>query len=94
MNHDCPACGLPYYREPGYFVGAMIVNYVTTIFIVIAAYLISRLLPPVWNASPETKITVWLIASVCLSLALVPWARSVWIAVDYWIEPWSENQRS
>lgn len=93
MNHDCPVCGIPYYREPGYFVGAMIVNYIVTIFIVIVAYLVSRLIPPFWNASPETKITVWLIASVCLSLALVPWTRSLWIAVDFWVEPWAPNER-
>ena len=94
MNRECPVCGLPYYREPGYFVGAMIFNYIGTIFTVIVAYLISLLLPPIWRAAPERKIMVWLIASVCLSLALVPWTRSLWIAIDFWIGPWSVTERS
>lgn len=94
MNRECPECGLPYYREPGYFVGAMIVNYMATVFIIIVAYLVTRELPPMWSASPEKKITVWLVAATCLSILLVPLARSVWIAVDYWIEPWTAEERS
>jgi uncharacterized protein (DUF983 family) len=94
MNRACPECGLPYYREPGYFVGAMMVNYAATVFIIIAAYLVTRKLPPMWSASPEKKITVWLAAATCISILLVPLARSVWIAVDYWVEPWTAEERS
>ncbi len=88
MHHDCPLCRLDYFREPGYYVGAMIVNYAATAFIVLAAYLLSRLLPEIWHAAPSTKIPVWMACAVLISLALVPYTRSLWLAFDYWIEPW------
>ena len=88
MYHDCPLCGLRYYREPGYYVGAMIVNYGVTAFFMIAIYLVSLLLPDFWHVTTGTKIIVWMLAAALVSLALVPHARSLWLAVDYWIEPW------
>jgi uncharacterized protein (DUF983 family) len=88
MYHECPLCGLPYYREPGYYVGAMIVNYGVTAFALISIYLVSLLLPEFWHVTPGTKIIAWMFAAALVSLALVPHARSLWLAVDYWIEPW------
>jgi uncharacterized protein (DUF983 family) len=91
MFHDCPVCRLDYFREPGYYVGAMIVNYLATAFLILGAYLISRALPEIWHAAPQTKIPVWMACAVVISLALVPLARSMWLALDYWIEPWQPN---
>lgn len=36
MNEDCPVCGLHFEREPGFFVGAMYVNYAFSVAIFIA----------------------------------------------------------
>ena len=36
MHVHCPTCGLKYEREPGFFIGAMYVNYAFTVAIVIA----------------------------------------------------------
>ena len=36
MNDDCPVCGLHFEREPGFFVGAMYVNYAFSVAIFIA----------------------------------------------------------
>lgn len=90
--HECPLCGLRYYREPGYYVGAMIVNYGLTAFALIAIYLFSLLLPPFWHVSSGTKIIAWMAAAALVSLALVPHTRSLWLAVDYWIEPWPPTE--
>jgi uncharacterized protein (DUF983 family) len=92
MYHECPLCGLEFYRESGYYVGAMIVNYGVVALVMIVAYLISRQLPEWWHAPVNTKILAWMGAAVVLSLALVPHARSLWLAVDYWIEPWKPAQ--
>jgi uncharacterized protein (DUF983 family) len=92
MYHDCPVCGLDYFRESGYYVGAMIINYATTAFLMLVIYLlVVFLVPPLWNAPPETKIPVWMGASILVSLALFHHCRAIWIAVDYWLEPWQPN---
>jgi len=89
MYHECPLCGLAFYRESGYYVGAMILNYGVTALVMVVAYLISRALPEWWHAPANTKILAWMAAAALLSLALVPLMRSLWLAVDYWIEPWA-----
>ena len=89
MHHDCPVCGLNYFREPGYYVGAMILNYAATAFLMLVIYLlVAFLLPPIWNAPPETKIPVWMGGAIVVSLALDQHCRALWLAVDYWLEPW------
>jgi len=87
MNRSCPVCGLGYYRESGYYVGAMMINYGITAFLVLVAYLLSRLMPVMWHASPEWKIPVWMAAAIAISLLLVPVTRGLWLAFDYWVEP-------
>jgi len=89
MVHDCPSCGLSFYRESGYYVGAMIVNYGMTAAIVIVTYLVSLTLPVLWPASIDTKIWGWFAFAIVVSAALIRHSRSLWLAVDYWIEPWS-----
>jgi uncharacterized protein (DUF983 family) len=88
MYHECPLCGLAFYRESGYYVGAMMINYGVTALVFMAAYLLSRMLPMWWSAPVNEKIFAWMGAAVVFSLALVPHSRSMWLAVDYWIEPW------
>jgi uncharacterized protein (DUF983 family) len=88
MNRACPVCGLGYYRESGYYVGAMMINYGITAFLILVAYLVSRLMPVMWHASPEWKIPVWMGAAIAISLLLVPVTRGLWLAFDYWAEPW------
>jgi uncharacterized protein (DUF983 family) len=89
MHHDCPVCRLEFFRESGYYVGAMIINYGATAFIMLAIYLlVAFLVPPIWNAPPETKIPVWMAAAIAVSLLLFHHCRALWLAVDYWLEPW------
>lgn len=94
MRRHCPICGLPYYREPGYFVGAMIVNYAASILIVVLLYLVSIVLPGSWGASFETKLLAWFALTIVISLALMPHSRSFWLAMDYWLEPWQPEEPS
>jgi uncharacterized protein (DUF983 family) len=88
MRRECAYCGLDYVREPGYYVGAMIINYGITVVLVVAAYILSGYVPAFWNAPANHKILGWITASIIVSLCLVPLSRSLWLAVDYWVEPW------
>jgi uncharacterized protein (DUF983 family) len=91
MRRECSVCGLDYFREPGYYVGAMIINYGITVVLILSAYMLSNLMPEIWHASPDRKIFVWIAASIVISLCLVPLSRGLWLAIDYWVEPWTNR---
>jgi uncharacterized protein (DUF983 family) len=84
MHERCPACGLKFEREVGYFLGAMYISYGLGLGIIA---ILSAL---AW------KLTKWpimksVIAGVVLFLPLVPavtWmARVLWIYMDQAIDP-------
>lgn len=93
MRRECGTCGLGYFREPGYYVGAMIVNYLVTVVILITLYMFSLRLPDRTTLSSGAKIALWLGFTAALSLALVRPAYSLWLAFDYWMEPWEPGQK-
>lgn len=91
MRRECPACKLPYYRESGYFLGAMILNYGFTAAVVLAAYLATLALR--WEAILHTTSALfgWMGFGVSVSLLLMRHAYSLWLSLDYWLEPWSDR---
>jgi len=84
----CSNCGLAYFRESGYFIGGMIVDYIVTALLVTAIYVAQLLLPDLTHFSSETKLVLWLGFAVAVALALMRHSYSFWLAIDYWIEPW------
>ncbi len=88
MRRECPQCGLRYFRESGYYLGAMMLNYALAAVIVLAAYLLQRRAPDLLHVSVEKKIALWLGFAVVVSLALMRHCYSLWLAMDYWLEPW------
>jgi uncharacterized protein (DUF983 family) len=88
MLPRCPQCRLAYYRESGYFLGAMIIDYVVTALLVTGVYLALLLVPDLTSLTPENKIAGWLAFTVTLSLALMRHSYSFWLAMDFWVEPW------
>ena len=89
MRRQCGVCGLAYFRESGYYLGAMILNYGVTIVLVTATYLLLLPLPDITSISTETKIALWLGLAVLVSLALMRHCYSLWLALDHWLEPWA-----
>ena len=91
MRRQCPECGLEYYRESGYFVGAMILNYGFTAVVVITAYLLAVALR--WEAILGTTRAMvgWMAFGVVVSLGLMRQAYSLWLSLDYWLEPWGDH---
>lgn len=87
MYRRCPVCGLSYYPESGFYLGGMILNYIFTVWVVIALYLISLLLPDFLPWSINAKIFLWMLFTVVLSLSLWRHTRSLWLALNYWVEP-------
>jgi uncharacterized protein (DUF983 family) len=93
VRSECDRCGLAFFRESGYFVGSMYVNVVLTEIIMAAAYIFSLFLPPLFHFGWMTEVALWMCAAVVVSLSLTRWTRSFWLAVDFWIEPWTPAQQ-
>jgi uncharacterized protein (DUF983 family) len=91
MLPACPECGLSYFPEQGYYVGAMIINYVITTAIVVAIFLLSLLLPDFTTFSTNSKILIWMACAIVLSLLFVRHSYSFWLGIDFWIKPRNTN---
>ncbi len=92
MHRQCPVCDLSYYPESGFYLGGMILNYVATVVIVLAVYAISFFLPDFLPWSVNQKLLLWIAFAIVLSLLLFPHARSFWLALNYWVEPFDTGQ--
>lgn len=84
MASSCPLCGLRYERAQGYFVGAIYVNYgATTLIAVGGAFLL-------WaeaGISPVAQLGLWIPFAVLFPLWFFRYARSLWLAVEYFVNP-------
>lgn len=89
---NCVNCGLSYFREPGYFIGGMILTYGLTLSLVIPIFLISLLLPDIKGLSDYSRFALWILFSIPLALFLMPYAYSLWLSLDFWVEPWKATE--
>jgi uncharacterized protein (DUF983 family) len=83
MHTCCPKCGLPYEREPGYFVGAMYFSYGLALIVTAPVWLLMA-----WLGRSLGEV---LLASGCLLIVGSPWlfryARVLWLYVDHALDP-------
>jgi uncharacterized protein (DUF983 family) len=87
MLSRCLECGLSYFPEQGYYVGAMIINYVATTAVVVTIFLLSLLFRDFTTLSINSKILLWMAFAITLSLLLTRHAYSFWLGIDFWIKP-------
>lgn len=87
MMQRCPECGLSYFPEQGYYVGAMIINYIATTACVLALFLLSLLVRDFTTLSTNSKILLWMGFAITLSLLLMRHSYSFWLGIDYWVKP-------
>ena len=84
MDRTCPACGLVFEREPGYFTGAMVVSYM----IAVAVYALIVL--ALWSL-PGWRVELALLVGGALFLLAVPaifrYSRVIWMHFDHAIDP-------
>jgi len=88
MRPSCARCGLTFFRESGYYIGGMIITYLLTIGVVIPIFLASLLLPDFNGLSHYARFGLWILFAIPLSFVLMPYAYSLWLSLDYWLEPW------
>jgi uncharacterized protein (DUF983 family) len=85
MNATCPACGLQFEREPGYFVGAMYFSYLLSVVFLAGMFFLLRWFMPAWSSQ-------WVaLVAVILFLPFVGmtfrYSRTLWIYYDRWAWP-------
>ena len=83
MHKRCPACGLPFEREPGYFMGAMYLSYGLGITATAPVWV-----PMAWLGRSLGEV---LLASGALLIVASPWlfryARLLWLYFDQALDP-------
>jgi len=88
MLHRCSVCGLSYFRESGYYVGGMMFTYALTAGALLVVYLVQMLFPDSKSISDNWRIGLWAVSAFVLSIVLSRPGYSLWLSVDYWLEPW------
>jgi uncharacterized protein (DUF983 family) len=79
-NKVCPVCGLDFYPEPAYYIGAMYVSYAIQVAVIVGVYL-------VLNVTTDPSLWTYGIWVTVATLAIIPWnfrlSRLVWINLFY-----------
>jgi uncharacterized protein (DUF983 family) len=84
MNRACGVCEMEFWREQGYFVGAIYFNVMATEGLIFFTYLALILFYP---AADPKIFTVLFIMAVLLPILFYRHARSLWLSFDYMIDP-------
>ena len=90
---ECPHCGLSFFREQGYYIGGMVITYGLTLMVVIPVFLVTLFLPDLKSVSHNERFALWVFFAVPLTFLLMPYSYSLWLHLDYWLEPWTPKQR-
>jgi len=79
MHPACSRCGLPFTREPGFYLGSIYVNYGVTVIVTLAAY---ALIVLGLEGSHEAALATCLAIAVLLPVVFFRHARSLLLALD------------
>lgn len=84
MHERCAVCHLHFEREPGYFVGAIYINYAATAILMMTGYL---LLDAYTTLSLTTQLVVWSAFGIVFPLVFFRYSRSLWLAIGHLFDP-------
>jgi uncharacterized protein (DUF983 family) len=85
MRDYCPACGLKFEREQGYFLGAMYVSYaLAMVLIAVFTLALVALLPSVRY---EVAVLLAFIPYLLCVPAVFRYSRVIWMHFDRWCNP-------
>jgi len=84
MARRCALCGLRFERAPGYFVGAIYINYAVTVGLAVGGYL---LLWSLTGLSTAAQLALWVPVVALFPLWFFRYSRSLWLAVELLVNP-------
>ena len=84
MFTHCTQCNLKFEREPGYFIGAMYLNYGATVLTAFPSYfLLER-----FTAIPFfLNLSIWTLFSAIFPILFYRYSKSLWLNFDYKFSP-------
>lgn len=93
MIDRCRGCGLRFEREPGFFVGAYLINFaVTVILLFIAAMGFVAVKAIDHDASPKIVLIASLAIALIVPPLFYPYSRTVWSAIDIGMTPLEDEE--
>lgn len=84
MLATCAVCDFRFEREPGYFVGAIYLNYAATALIAIPGYFALDVLA---GLSLGQQLVLWGAFCVVFPLWCFRYSKSLWLSLDYFLDP-------
>lgn len=93
LHPSCPGCGLVFEREEGYWVGAVIVNTAVTEG-AFAVLFFATILATVPEVPWEPLLVVALGTNVAVPIWFYPRSKTTWSALDLYIHPHLERDRT
>lgn len=86
MAEDCPGCGHRFERDPGYWLGAMIINTAVVIGVFLVGFVGIAWLT--WPDVPWTGILIGTItANLLIPLLFFPFSKTLFVALDLAVRP-------
>ena len=88
MEDRCPQCALKFEREPGFFVGAYLINFaiaIVLLFVLCMAFVVVKANDA--EASPTAFLVVGLLMAVVGPILFYPFSRTLWSAIDIGMTP-------
>lgn len=84
MRDVCANCHLRFEREPGYFVGAIYVNYGLTVVAMVIGFL---LLEHFAGLTASSQLPIWIGFAIVFPLLGYRYSKSLWLSVEFLINP-------
>jgi uncharacterized protein (DUF983 family) len=82
MHDTCPHCGLRFEREPGYFVGAIYVNYAATAVLCLGAPIA---LDVAFGIPSWAQVALGAALAVLVPVVFFRYSRSLWLGIDHFV---------
>jgi uncharacterized protein (DUF983 family) len=88
MRDRCPTCGMRFEREPGFFVGAYLINLA---IVIVALFVLCMVLVAVKASDADAPIAGFLVVGAAIALfapvGCYPFSRTLWSAIDLAMTP-------
>jgi uncharacterized protein (DUF983 family) len=84
MRAVCTICHLHFEREPGYFVGAIYINYGVTVVLALVGFQTFEIF---FEPTLTQQLVLWIVFATLFPLFFYRYSKSLWLSMDCWINP-------